>query len=643
MIITESFVFMHMHKTGGQTLNEIILRSDPAAQQAGYHYPISKIPRRSASLPIIGFVRNPWDWYVSWYAFNVKPGTQNPLFDVVSEDGRASFAKTAKNLATLGSDSETGVRMRNRLIDELPDTLEDNLGVGLTRDSVAALANCQYGYYSWLFDRMIGSAPLRQRHVGRFENLAGDFLEIIKSLQVKRIGLFQDELTKQERRNTSGRSHYSHYYDDELLTLIGEQEKRLINEFEYRFEDLRPGKGASYHPVELRDQPIAGFHKLLGRADNFLLLNDQIDTGPILEKVSKIPEKRWDESGREQRFEVHRDTQALLAVQFEGLDQDEPEYLELYSEFEEYLDQLVDYIARFYSDNGFVVRILFAKLRAGGNIRAHTDSGKSLLDCHRVHIPIVTNEGSIILVGGEEKNMRVGEMWEIDNSNTHAVTNMGEEDRIHLIIDWMPNRSGQAVAEILAEDESEKFGEQLAEADRLHQSGQIEKAEALYKEIISSDGKNVAALNLLGLLCIQSDRFEQAAGHIQLALTAKPDDAQALSNLGYALKNLGRFDDAAGSLQQSLVLAPDSAETLLDLGNVYIELQRPDDAIKSYRKAIALRPEFTEAHFNLGNAQLSISLFGSAEASFRKSLELKPGFAGAENKLRLAQQRRNSA
>jgi tetratricopeptide (TPR) repeat protein len=368
----------------------------------------------------------------------------------------------------------------------------------------------------------------------------------------------------------------------------------------------------------------------------------------MLEKVSKIPEKRWDESGREQRFEVHRDTQALLAVQFEGLDQDEPECLELYAEFEEDLDQLVDYIARFYNDNGFVVRILFAKLRAGGNIREHTDSGKSLLDCHRVHIPIVTNEGSIISVGGEEKNMRVGEMWEIDNGNTHAVTNMGEEDRIHLIIDWMPNRSGHAVAEILAEDDTGmgdagKFAEQLAEANRLHQSGQVEKAEALYREIIRSDGRNVAALNLLGLLCIQSDRFEQAVEHIQIALSEKPNDAQALSNIGYALKNLGRFDDAAERLRQSLVLAPGSAETLLDLGNVYIELQRPEDAIRNYENAIAIRPEFAEAHFNLGSAQLSISLFGSAIASFRKSLALKPDFAEARNKLRLAERRGGSA
>ena len=271
MIITERFVFMHTHKTGGQTLNEIILRSDPAAQQVGYHYPLSEIPQFAAALPVVGFVRNPWDWYVSWYAFNLKPRTQNALFDVVSEDGRTSFATTVKNLATLGSDSETGLRMRKRLIDVLPESFENNKGVGLTGHCIRSLASNPCGYYSWLFERMIGGAAQQRRIIGKFENLTGDFLEIMENLQVEQGPPLQDELEKQERRNTSGRSHYSHYYDDELLTLIGEQEKALISEFKYRFEDLRPGNGAGYHPVELRDQPIAGFHKLLGRADNFLL------------------------------------------------------------------------------------------------------------------------------------------------------------------------------------------------------------------------------------------------------------------------------------------------------------------------------------------------------------------------------------
>ena len=45
----------------------------------------------------------------------------------------------------------------------------------------------------------------------------------------------------------------------------------------------------------------------------------------------------------------------------------------------------------------------------------------------------------IFRVGGEQKVMHPGEMWEINNATVHAVDNQSDEDRIHMIIDWVPN------------------------------------------------------------------------------------------------------------------------------------------------------------------------------------------------------------
>jgi len=62
-----------------------------------------------------------------------------------------------------------------------------------------------------------------------------------------------------------------------------------------------------------------------------------------------------------------------------------------------------------------------------------------LINSHRVHIPIVTNDQITFMVGGEEKQMKVGEVWEINNATFHRVMNESNEDRIHLILDWVPN------------------------------------------------------------------------------------------------------------------------------------------------------------------------------------------------------------
>jgi hypothetical protein len=50
----------------------------------GYHFPCADIPAEASDLPVVGIVRNPWDWYVSWYAFNNGPRMRSPLFKIVS-------------------------------------------------------------------------------------------------------------------------------------------------------------------------------------------------------------------------------------------------------------------------------------------------------------------------------------------------------------------------------------------------------------------------------------------------------------------------------------------------------------------------------------------------------------------------------
>ena len=70
MIVTDKFAFMHMHKTGGQSLGHILHACMPDFKPIGYHYPHHMLPAEYSDLPVVGMVRNPWDWYISWYAFN---------------------------------------------------------------------------------------------------------------------------------------------------------------------------------------------------------------------------------------------------------------------------------------------------------------------------------------------------------------------------------------------------------------------------------------------------------------------------------------------------------------------------------------------------------------------------------------------
>ena len=52
----------------------------------------------------------------------------------------------------------------------------------------------------------------------------------------------------------------------------------------------------------------------------------------------------------------------------------------------------------------------------------------------RLHIPIITNPGAIMVVDKEARHMPAdGSVWVVDNTKYHNFFNGGEEDRIHFV------------------------------------------------------------------------------------------------------------------------------------------------------------------------------------------------------------------
>lgn len=53
----------------------------------------------------------------------------------------------------------------------------------------------------------------------------------------------------------------------------------------------------------------------------------------------------------------------------------------------------------------------------------------------RLHVPITTNPGAIVVIGGEERHWDAGRLWFGDFDRVHFVRNDGDEPRVHLVID----------------------------------------------------------------------------------------------------------------------------------------------------------------------------------------------------------------
>ena len=87
---------------------------------------------------------------------------------------------------------------------------------------------------------------------------------------------------------------------------------------------------------------------------------------------------------------------------------------------------------------GKLVRIMLTTLPPGAKIVRHRDTSPILQAVHRCHLPIRTNPGVRFTIGDDDHTLEVGEMYEFDNTRPHAVTNDGDESRVHLICDVLP-------------------------------------------------------------------------------------------------------------------------------------------------------------------------------------------------------------
>jgi hypothetical protein len=231
MIVTDRFVFLHLHKSGGSFVNECLLRFLPRAKTVGYHLPRLYIPAECLDLPVLGFVRNPWSYYVSWYNFQSERPRPNALFRILSNERRLDFAGTARNLLELGA----GSPHLDAVIAALPPTY-GNSGLNLPRHALAPIRNSRLGFYSYLYRYMYGEQDGKLT-VERSDHLRAKLLAFLELVGQRVPAAMHDFILDASARNTSTHGPYVDFYSDELRDLVAERDQAIIARHGYRFGD----------------------------------------------------------------------------------------------------------------------------------------------------------------------------------------------------------------------------------------------------------------------------------------------------------------------------------------------------------------------------------------------------------------------
>jgi tetratricopeptide (TPR) repeat protein len=155
-----------------------------------------------------------------------------------------------------------------------------------------------------------------------------------------------------------------------------------------------------------------------------------------------------------------------------------------------------------------------------------------------------------------------------------------------------------------------------------HQANQLEQAEGLYRQILTSDPNHADALHLLGVIAHQRGQHQAAVELIERAIQLNPDVPAYHSNLATTYRALGNLAKAAEHGRIAASLQPDNADVHLNLGLVLQQLGELDEAISHFETAIELKPHWSTPYQALGNLLYERGKHFEALAVFREGIRL---------------------
>ena len=231
MIVTDKFVFVHLPRSGGTFICELIRKFFPSAREIGHHMPRKLLPQKYSHLPVLGTIRNPWDFYVSFYHYVQSKSAASTFLAWMRENSTADFRGSIRNILNLTTDEQR----LDKLLSLLPEQVDYSRTQipNVSKHTLEKVRGSGVGYYTFRFNELFGNPD--DVSICRLETLREDLLSFFEALD-----LMTDQLRNyvlcSDKKNAAEHSHYSTYYSSELAELVSIRDRQLIERFRYVYE-----------------------------------------------------------------------------------------------------------------------------------------------------------------------------------------------------------------------------------------------------------------------------------------------------------------------------------------------------------------------------------------------------------------------
>ena len=134
------------------------------------------------------------------------------------------------------------------------------------------------------------------------------------------------------------------------------------------------------------------------------------------------------------------------------------------------------------------------------------------------------------------------------------------------------------------------------------------------------------AYNLLGLVYLDTQRFEDAVRMFRRALVNNPYFTDVHNNLGTAFRKMGKYSTAleefGKALENDTYGTPQKVH--FNIGRTYLDMGRPEEAIASLKEAVSITPNYGKARLELAKTFRGMGRHSEAKKQLEMVVQLLP-------------------
>jgi len=227
VVAADRFVFVQLHTCGGEFVKDFLTQFVAGARLIGRHVPRRLIPPSLVHLPTLGFVRNPWSYYVLWYALEARRRAPSLLYRALSEEGRLGFAPTLERMLELGADG----RLLDQVVAALPPRYTGR-GLNLPGFALEPIRASGLGFFSFLYRHMYDAPGIS--HIRRVERLREELIPMLVAVGQPVSAAMRARALEAPQESAAERRYLGHY-GETLRDRVAERDAVLIARYGYQF------------------------------------------------------------------------------------------------------------------------------------------------------------------------------------------------------------------------------------------------------------------------------------------------------------------------------------------------------------------------------------------------------------------------